>query len=373
MQKEYFGTGSIHHLEDILKKENSKNIFLITGKRSYSKIKQKLENILSSYNFTQFNNFSKNNKLKDIEKGIKEYNKKDYDMIIAIGGGSVIDIAKSINILAYQKENPISYILKNKSLIKKNNKLIAIPTTSGTGSEATQFATVYIGKNKHSLNNKKILPDYSIIDPELTFNLPPHITASTGMDALSQAIESYWSIKSTEESKMYAKKAITLTIENIEDAVNNPSKKNRIMMSKASNLAGKAINISQTTACHSISYPLTSYFGIPHGHAVSLTLGEIFEYNLKTNSKDCEDIRGLKYVKQTMDKLKDLTKFKNPRQDLKKLLKKINLETSLNSLKINTKKDIDIIINNGFNKDRMKNNPRRIKKQNLIEILKKIY
>tara|TARA_Y100000034_G_C6895513_1_gene412767 strand:+ start:124 stop:1248 length:1125 start_codon:yes stop_codon:yes gene_type:complete len=374
MQKEYFGTGSIKYLKEILEKEKPNNIFLVTGKESYnSKIKPKLEKILDNYNFIQFNEFSKNNKIEDIERGISKYNKKNYDLIVAIGGGSVIDIAKSINILSYQKYNPKQYLLKNKKLVEKNKKLVAIPTTSGTGSEATQFATVYIGKTKYSLNNKKILPDYSIIDPELSTNLPPNITASTGMDALCQSIESYWSTKSTKKSKEYAKKAIKLSIESIEDAVNNPNKKNRIMMAKAANLAGKAINISQTTACHSISYPLTSYFGISHGHAVALTLGKMFEYNKKITVGDCIDKRGVNYVKKTMKELEEIIDSNKTNKKIDKLLEDIKLEKSLSKLGIKSNRDIEIVISHGFNPERVKNNPRKLTEEKLRKILKSIY
>jgi alcohol dehydrogenase class IV len=164
--------------------------------------------------------------------------------------------------------------------------LIAIPTTSGTGTEATCFAVVYIDKTKYSLKHSSILPDYTIIDPTLTHAMPPLVTAATGMDALAQAIESYWGVKSTHESQAYAREAITLTLAYLKAACQNEVEA-RDAMSRAANLAGKAINLTETTACHAVSYPITSYFNVPHGHAVALTLASMFGYinNLRSMSQ----------------------------------------------------------------------------------------
>ena len=127
----------------------------------------------------------------------------------AVGGGSVIDTAKMIKIFSANKGNPESYIRGEKEIEKSGPPMVAVPTTSGTGSESTHFAVVYIGKTKYSLAHKEhVLPEYAIVDPKFTYCLPKRITAETGIDALGQAIESYWAVGSTDESKGYAREAI---------------------------------------------------------------------------------------------------------------------------------------------------------------------
>ncbi|VVB82563.1 Glycerol-1-phosphate dehydrogenase [NAD(P)+] [uncultured archaeon] len=367
IQQEYFGYGSIKFLRDILQKEKSKNIFLVTGKESYEKsgAKKSIETIIdkSEVNFDRFDQFSPNPEYKEIFNGLQEFKKLKYDLIISIGGGSAIDIAKAIKLFYFNHR-------------LRNVPIVAIPTTSGSGSEATYFIVYYMGKEKESKGKPDLtLPEYVILDPQFTLNLPKKITASTGMDALSQAVESYWSVNSNQESKKYAEKAITLIMENLKNNVNNPTRFSRENMLIAANFAGKAINISKTTACHAIAYPITSYFNIPHGHAVSLTLGEMVIYNSKCDQYDCEDKRGNEYVTETINEINKLLGARNPldsKNILNDLMKQIGLETKLSELKID-RTGIETIIKNGFNPERVKNNPRLLTEEELRKILERIY
>ncbi len=379
VKQEYFGIGSLKELEHILKKEEPQKIFLVTGKNSYkfSGAKNKLELLLTNYFYIQFSDFSVNPKIEDIKKGIELYQKEKCDLVIAIGGGSVIDTAKAINLLSSQKKTLLEKQITGEEKINNKGKtLIAIPTTSGTGSEATSFAVVYINKTKYSLAHKDfMLPDYIILDPSLTFTLPKYITAGTGMDALCQAIEAYWSVNSTEESKTYSKEAIFLAVNNIENSVNNPTEENRIAMMKASNLAGKAINIAKTTACHAISYPITSYFNVPHGHAVALTLGEMVVYNSMISSNDCLDQKGTEYVKEIITNLNEIFGVNSPQElnvKFNELMESIGLNTKLSELGITSEYDINVIVKNGFNPKRVKNNPRKLTEIDLRKILERI-
>lgn len=376
-QKEYLGFGLVKNLNKILEKCKPKKIFLVTGQNSYIKSGAKyiLDDYLKNYDFIHFNDFEENPKLNDIEKGVSIFKKNKCDFVIAVGGGSAMDIAKSINALAANSGKPIEYIKNNKKIIKKGRVLVAIPTTSGSGSEATKFAVVYIDKTKYSLDNEIMLPDYAIVDPQFTISLPKNITASTGMDALSQGVESYWSVNSTNESKKYAKEAIKLVINHLPIAVNNPDKKSRANMAKAAHLAGKAINISKTTACHAISYPITSYFNVPHGHAVALTLGEMLVYNSNIVEEDVLDKRGVNYVKKTIKEIINLLESNTAqyaRTKIKNLMKEIGLSNNLHDLKIKTNNNINVIIKNGFNPYRVKNNPRELTESALRKILHNI-
>lgn len=377
-QQEYVGAGSIDRLRDILAIEKPQKIFMVHGKSSFlsSGASNTIIPLLASYTTASFSDFSANPKIEDIKKGLEQFRNNNYDLVLAVGGGSVLDMAKAINILGAQTEEPERYIRQELSLQKKGKPLVAIPTTSGTGSEATHFLVAYIGKQKYSLAHPTfILPDYVILDPVLTVNLPPKTTASTGMDALAQAVESYWSVHSTEESRDYSRKAIPLILQNLSAAVNHPSLESRAAMMQAANLAGKAINISFTTACHAISYPLTSYFSVSHGQAVALTLGDLFVYNSHADSHtadDCTDPRGKEHLHKIMQELLSLFQVHNAeeaKQKIQHLLAEIGLETRLSAFGITAPEDINIIIDQGFNPQRAGNNPRKLTPEALRRIL----
>ena len=381
MQEEFFGFGTIDKLSGIINRFDVKKIFLVTGKKSFfsSGAQNKIEKILGGISYTRFA-VSGNPRLELIENGIKAFQKFNPDIVIAIGGGSAIDAAKIINALSYQNDRPEEYIKGKKLECNDSDKcakpLIAIPTTAGTGSESTHFATIYIEKKKYSLADKHLmLPTISIVDPSLTESLPQYVTATTGLDAICQGIESFWSINSNRESREYAIEAVKIGLENIEKAVNNPDQISRLNMAKAAHLSGKAINISKTTACHSVSYPLTSYFGVPHGHAVALIMPSFLEFNSLVSEGDCSDDRGVGFVMKRMSEIfsimgvKDGTEAKEKFSDL---LNNILKKTRLRDFGID-RKDLEMLLKESFTPNRMNNNPRRVSKEGLRKILEDIW
>lgn len=358
-QKEFFGWGALSHLSEILESLQPKKIFLVT-KTSYNKsgASVTIDPLLKKYDVTYFDCFSSNPKIEEVEEGLKKF-KNNTDLVIAVGGGSTIDTAKLINIMAANEGGTISAL---PSEIKKEGKpFIVIPTTAGSGSEATKYVVVYYKKKKYSVAHDFLLPTYSIIDPKLTSSMPKKTVAASGMDALSQAIEAYWSVNSTTESKLLSKQAIELILDNFNEAVNNPSKEARVAMMKAANLAGKAINIAKTTASHALAYSITSHFGVLHGHAVGLTLGSMLEFNYNIIQKDCADDRGVQYVQKTIMELCDILGVKGiaeAKEKIRKLMVEIGLETKPSELGIGDEEFK--IIRNNINLERLKNNPRKI-------------
>lgn len=376
-QKEFFGVGAREELSRIIDELHPRNIFLVTGKGSFDHLDDayNLTNLLGDTASTRFSDFEPNPKLTDVKLGIKIFKQSNADVIVAIGGGSVIDTAKAINTLAAQEGSTADFVKGDRIVEKKGKPFIAMPTTSGTGSESTHFAVIYIGKTKYSLTDTSILPDYAIVDPELTFGLPREIAASTGLDAFSQAIESYWSNRSTEESKAHASQALTLLMEHLVPSVNTAKRESRIAQSQAAHLAGKAINISFTTASHAVSYPITSYFGVPHGHAVALTIPSILVFNSQVNDQDVQDDRGEAYVKGTIDELVKLLGADTPQHAADKistLMREIGVETRLSKLGIKSDDHLATIIEHGFNPARVKNNPRKLTRETLRSILQSI-
>lgn len=375
-QKIYLGYDSYKKLYSILEEYSPKKIFLVTGKKSYflSGAEKLLSEFINKYNYFRFYDFETNPKLKDLIKGIKIFNREKCDIVIGVGGGSVMDIAKSISILATQKGDLEEFIKGEISLKERQISSIMIPTTAGTGSESTHFSVIYINKTKYSLAHNSMLSNFVILDPLFTKNLPSYITACTSIDALCQAIESFWSTNSTEESRTYSKQAIELIMPNILKNVNNPDRESREKVLVASNLSGRAINIAKTTAAHAVSYPITSYFNVPHGHAVALTLSYFIEFNNNVSLENLQDNRGIKFVKDRMSELFTMLKVETAEKAKGKLLsimKEINLETKMYKLGIN-RNNIDIIIENGFNPQRMKNNPRIVDEKDLRNLLGRI-
>ncbi len=374
-QEEYFGIGSILRIEEIISQYACKRIFLVTGKNSFKECgaEKALKKILFERIVYRFYDFSANPNIDDVEKGIEILRSFSPDIIIAVGGGSVIDMAKAINILSFQKEYSEHYIRGTRDLVKGGFPLFAIPTTSGSGSEATHFSVVYINKIKYSLTHPDMLPIVTIVDPALTFTLSPKITAITGADAFCQAVESYWSIKSTEESKKYARSSLVLAIKHLRDAVQNPTEESRVGMSESAHFAGKAINISKTTASHALSYPFTAHFGIPHGHAVALTLSSLLIYNSEIQENNVNDPRGLRYVIRTINEIVNMLEAKSPGTASKiidTLFSDIGLELELQKIGISPT-HLDILLS-GVSIERMENNPRKMSLANAKKILENL-
>lgn len=360
MTVEYFGVGSLDNLSRILLDNSIKNIFLVTGKASYllSGSEKILSRLLKGKHVVRFSDFSTNIVLEDVIKGLNLFRQEMFELVIGVGGGSVLDMAKIINVLGCNTGNPKDIITGRTQLQNKGIPLVAVPTTAGSGAEATQFCVIYIDRKKYSFEHQYILPSYVIIDPILTYSLPPYETAVSGFDALSQAIESYWANNATNESRIYAKKAINDVFPLMEKVVKKPDNKSRAILLRGANYAGKAINISKTTAPHAISYPLTTYFKIPHGHAVALTLGKFFLVHTGNSPHTDDKTFCTKQLVNTMEELFSIMDCNSAIDCHNKwytLMNSTGLETNPRNLGISPK-DIDLILDN-INMERLLNNP----------------
>jgi len=357
-----FGAGAVQRLARILDRLGATRVFLVTGGESYrtSGAEDAVSRQLEGRDVHRFSGFSENPKAEDVARGIAAIAAQPFDVVVAVGGGSVLDMGKLVNALARQGIGPVEFIQSGRSITGRGLPMVAIPTTAGSGSEATHFGVVYLDRVKYSLASPCMLPETVIVDPELTYTLPPSVTAASGLDALSQAIESFWCVHSTDGSKTWASRAIRLALDNLATAVTSPKPAVRRAMCKAAHLAGHAINVTRTTGAHALSYPLTSYFGIPHGHAVALTLGEFFVWNSAVSDSDVTDPRGAGYVRETMRELAQIMGCRDAegcRARIRELMQAIGLESDLSALGISCKDAIDIVVRN-VNIERLVNNPR---------------
>lgn len=255
-----------------------------------------------------------------IEVAAKQAKEFGSDVIIALGGGSVLDAAKAIAMLVVNGGELEDYQIRNKPITKDALQIIAIPTTSGTGSEASNVSVVYNKKLqlKKSIYSPSMIPKIVILDPAVTVGLPYAITASTGIDALSHAIESYVSLNATPYTEMYSMQSLKLVIQHLENCLTEPGDlEARGGMLLASYFGGCALNAGIGLA-HMIAQPIGGLFGIPHGDACSIFLPYAMEYNINHSlNKYCDIARcfGIAFIEpskevayQGIQAVKDLIK-----------------------------------------------------------------
>ena len=230
-----------------------------------------------------FDNVPPDSSLEVVNELASIYNKNDCDSIIAIGGGSVIDTAKGVNIVVSESSDDLMRFTGAGALKRPLKPLIVVPTTAGTGSEATLVAVIADHKkNKKMLfTSHFLMPNIAVIDTRMTLTLPPNITAATAMDALTHAVESYICLAKNPISDSYATGAIKMICENVVDVVKTPSnKKGRLMLAQASTMAGIAFSNSMVGLVHTLGHTIGAICKLPHGTAMSILLPFVLEYNM---------------------------------------------------------------------------------------------
>lgn len=349
----------ISHLPEILKEVGCKKLFLvIDSSYPFLNIKGSIE-ALPVDEKVYFSDFTPNPLYEQVCNGIELLKSSNSDTILAVGGGSAIDVAKCIKLAVLAEEGNAAIIppLVNTRVACDGAKLpfIAIPTTAGTGSESTHNAVMYYEGVKQTVTNDGVLPDYALLEPLVLKTLPLYQKKCTMMDALCQGIESWWSVNSSDESKEYSRKAVELIMANWRKYIfeNDDEAATRIML--AANYSGRAINISQTTAAHAMSYKITSLYKLPHGHAVSVCLPFIWEY-MDCNLDKVSDIRGRDYLKKILIKISNAMGAMDVRQGIA-LFRRMMAEMNLQNPKAVNKADEIIVLSESVNPIRLKNNP----------------
>ncbi|MBO5513172.1 MAG: phosphonoacetaldehyde reductase [Mogibacterium sp.] len=234
-----------------------KKLFLVC-RGSFDKLE--MADYIKSLGPVRFSGFTPNPKMEEVLDGVEAFKASGCDTILAVGGGSPIDVAKCI-----------------KHYSESDAPIIAVPTTSGTGSESTHFAVVYENGVKKSVAAPNLLPDEVILEPSALKNVPEYTRKATMLDALCHAIESHWAKKATPESREIAEKAIAMVVKHKDAYLANEEAGNAGMM-EAANLAGQAINLTTTTAAHAMCYKITSMYGFQHGHAAAICLPEVWAH-----------------------------------------------------------------------------------------------
>ena len=294
------GKNSLHSLPALLK--NRKYVIVSSNgyfARGWDRLAPTPEFIIDSVRA--------NPTVRDIGTFLELLNNHSCDTLVAIGGGSVIDVAKSMSVLSETSEEKIIETIEgNAAKLSKQFEVIAIPTTGGTGSEVTPFATIWDDRRhkKLSLASGLLYPEYGIVDPSMSVSLDIKMTVTSGLDALSHCLESIWNHNATFYTRSLAFNAVNVffnTLLPLLDDLNNIDL--RLNMAWISLIGGMCISNTKTALAHSMSYPLTSHLNIPHGLAAGAFLPEILRYNT------LNDTTGY------MDTILDTMSFPSPLQE----------------------------------------------------------
>ena len=349
----------IANLPNILKEVGCRKLFLvIDSSYPFLNIKDTIE-ALPVEEKVKFSDFTPNPLYEQVCNGIELLKFSHCDTILAVGGGSAIDVAKCIKLAVLAEEGNMAIIppLVSRKLPIDGTKIlfIAIPTTAGTGSESTHNAVMYYEEAKQTVTNDGLLPDYAVLEPSVLKTLPLYHKKCTMMDALCQGIESWWSVNSTEESYEYSRKTVELIMGNWRKYIfeNDDEAAAQIML--AANYGGRAINITQTTAAHAMSYKITSLYGLPHGHAVAVGLPIIWKYMISHFDR-CIDRRGAGYLGRIFNEISTSFGCSTP-IDAISYFERIMREMELaNPMSKNREMDLKIL-STSVNPIRIKNNP----------------
>ena len=320
-----------------------------------------LNDILNNKGTNLETNFSPNPSVMELKLIAEKYSNSDIEVIVGLGGGSAMDVAKisTLAIPAYNQGIGIEGLLElqGSSNFVREIDLLQVPTTAGTGSEVTPFATVwdYQNEKKLSLSAKCLFADVAIVDPDFLESVPDSVQVSTSLDAINQAFESIWNRNANPITVSYAKEAIILSMEampNIGDFTSN----DRLKMATASLFAGMAISQTRTALCHSISYPLTMKYQVPHGLACAFSMLEVFKLN---ESK----------IKTTLDEMSAAINF-DVYTKLSDIFEKLDLETKI-KLYVSDLQSIEALISQMYDVTRSSNNIVEVNNALLSEIISK--
>jgi alcohol dehydrogenase class IV len=365
------GCNVLNNILEYIEKFKAKNIFVVTDEGIVKAgLIEKLEKILNQKNIKHvtFDGVLPNPPIPVVEKGVLEAKKNNTDLIIAIGGGSSIDVAKAINIVLTNGGDIIDY-----SGVDKVNKatlpLIAIPTTCGTGSEVT-WSTVITNPDeefKFAVLSNENFPDVAIIDTMLMSNLPPNLTASTGMDALTHALEAYVSVKSQHLSDSLAIYAIELISDNLRKAVlYQDNIENISNMAIASTIAGVAFSNGLLGLVHAMAHPLGGMFNIPHGVANAILLPYVMKFNITSNPSKFAKIAEV--MGENITGLNEMEAGKKSLDAVVKLSRDVGIPDNLKDVGMDISK-IDKLAEDSMKSGNVFSNPRK----NTIDDIKQIF
>ena len=338
------GPGSIRKLPEFIKSKGLNKVLIVTDKglmglHLLDSLFDELDK--AGVEYVVYDGTQPNPSIENIEDARALYVDNNCQGVIAFGGGSPMDCAKAA---AARVTNPKISVRKMRGVLKLHHKLppfFAVPTTAGTGSETTLAAVVTdtATHEKNAINDIRLKPRFAVLDPELTVGLPPHITSTTGMDALTHAVEAYIGKSNVKSTEVYAEKATKMIFENIEKAYTNGKDiEARDQMLKASFYAGQAFTRAYVGYVHAIAHNLGGQYGVPHGLANAVILPYVLEYYGETAHKRLAKLAEIAGVKTTGS---DKEKAEAFIEAIKTLNKNMNIPDGFDMVQ---EKDIPVIV-----------------------------
>ncbi|KIR01455.1 Alcohol dehydrogenase [Lachnospiraceae bacterium TWA4] len=349
------GAGSISKIAEILEKESSKKVLLFTDKGIVAaglagKVINKLEE--AGVNYEVFDELKPEPSYQDVEKVVAQMNEAEGDFVIAVGGGSVMDAAKLCAMLKGSKYT-VKDLLNDPTVATKQLKTLMIPTTCGTGAEATCNAIVAIPEeqSKKGIVNDNMIPDYVILDAEMIAGLPKQIIAATGVDALAHVVECFTSKKATPLSDTYALAGARLIFRNIEKAYDNAADMDaKSAMLLGAYYGGVAITGSGTTAVHALSYPLGGKYHIAHGVSNAILFAHVMAFNRDACEVRLATMCDFVYPEYVAKDAKWKSEFIIDR--IAEIVKNTNIPTDLKEFGVKPE-DIDFLVDAGSKQQRL--------------------
>lgn len=297
MQKIITARDNFKELDAWIRENGCKRLLLVCDgsiafMESFNKHLEQIRN--SGVRIVDFQDFQPNPKYESVVNGVRLFRDEECDGIVTVGGGSAMDVAKCVKLFSNQPGDGADGAWLKAEFVPNGIPFLAMPTTAGTGSEATRYAVIYYNDTKQSVTSESFIPGTVLMDPGALKTLPAYQRKATMMDAFCHAVESFWSVNSNGESRSYSREAIELVMRYMDGYLANTEEGNAGML-HAANTAGKAINITQTTAGHAMCYKITSLFKVAHGHAAILCVRVLFPWMIQNTDK-CTDPRGESYL-----------------------------------------------------------------------------
>jgi alcohol dehydrogenase class IV len=372
-----FGPGGLSQVGTEAKRLGNKAL-IVLGRSAMRKsgVLDRLTHLLTENNlkYIIYENISSDPTVETVDTGASLARKGSCNLVIALGGGSVLDTGKAISAMATNEGSVADYHEiegKGRKFQHKPIPFIAIPTTSGTGSEATKNAVITNTEFslKKSIRDPWLIPEVALIDPELTLSLPSHITAICGGDALTQCIESYLGKKSQEITDALALHAIGLIGKSLVKAVKEGGNlEARKDMAMAALLSGLCLSNSGLGAAHALSHPLGVYYKIPHGLSCAVLLPYVMEYNLPVVIKRLAKIA--QSLGEDLSLLSETEAAQRAVEKIKEILSAIGIKENLSEWRIKKEGFPQLI--KGAKGGSLNNNPRDISDEDLVELLYKM-
>lgn len=372
----FAGEGSLSHVADVIAQENAESVLIFADRAMISTglirlLTEELDK-LTGLHYSIYSDMATEPSYQDVERVVSEAGNEGCDLIIGIGGGSVMDAAKLFSVL---KGAPytIRDLLKDPKTAKKLRKTLMIPTTCGTGSEATCNAIVAIPEadDKKGIVNTCMIPDYVILDSRLVAGLPKAIVASTGVDALAHVVECFTSLKATPLSDTYAMAGAKLIFHNLREAYLHPENlAAREALMLGAYYGGIAITGSGTTAVHALSYPLGGKYHIAHGTSNAILFAPVMAFNKPACEERLAELCDAVYPEMVGSSAAE--RAQRIIDEIEDIVRTTNIPTDLSQYHI-TNDDLDFLVKAGSEQTRLLvNNRRKLSLDDIRSIYRKV-